>query len=72
MPLQMRTFARLTSGFSKKLQNLKSALALHFLYYNFIRIHQSLRITPAMQAGITNHIWTWEELLTNHQQKQAA
>jgi IS1 family transposase len=70
--MQIRRFTRLTNAFSKKLQNLKSALALHFLYYNFIRIHQSLRITPAMQAGITNHIWTWEELLTNHQQKQAA
>ncbi|MGA9363778.1 MAG: IS1 family transposase [Bacteroidota bacterium] len=71
MRMQMRRFTRLTNAFSKKLQNLKAALALHFLYYNFIRIHQSLRITPAMQAGITNHIWTWEELLTNHQLKQA-
>ena len=72
MRMQMRRFTRLTNAFSKRLQNLKAALALHFLYYNFIRIHQSLRITPAMQAGITNHIWTWEELLTNHEQKQAA
>jgi IS1 family transposase len=72
MRMQMRRFTRLTNAFSKKLQNLKAALALHFLYYNFIRIHQSLRVTPAIEAGITNHIWTWEELLTSHQQKEAA
>jgi IS1 family transposase len=72
MRMQMRRFTRLTNAFSKKLQNLKAALALHFLYYNFIRIHQSLRVTPAIEAGVTNHIWTWEELLTDHQQKQAA
>jgi len=61
--MQMRRFTRLTNGFSKKLGNLKSALALHFYWYNFIRIHQSIRTTPAMEAGITNHIWNWENLL---------
>jgi IS1 family transposase len=70
MRMQMRRFTRLTNAFSKKLQNLKFALALHFLYYNFIRVHQALRVTPAMQSGLTDHIWTWEELLTNQQPRQ--
>ena len=63
----MRTFlrrlTRLTLGFSKKLENLKHAIALHFAYYNFRRIHRSLRVTPAMEAGITDHVWTLGELL---------
>ncbi|MGD1045924.1 MAG: IS1 family transposase [Bacteroidota bacterium] len=72
MRMQMRRFTRLTNGFSKKLDNLKAAIALHFFFYNFVRVHQSLRVTPAMQANITNHIWNFEELLTNQQLKQAA
>lgn len=63
MRMQMRRFTRLTNGFSKKLNNLKCALALHFFNYNFMRIHQTLRVTPAMASGITNHLWNWEELL---------
>lgn len=63
--MQMRRFTRLTNAFSKKLENLKFALALHFFYYNFMRIHQTLRITPAMASGITNRIWNWDELLVN-------
>lgn len=62
--MQMRRFTRLTNAFSKKLKNLKCALDLHFFHYNFMRIHETLRITPAMSAGITNHIWNWEEILT--------
>ena len=61
--MQMRRFTRLTNAFSKKLDNLKAAVALHFFHYNFMRIHQTLRVTPAMEARITNHIWTWEEFL---------
>ncbi len=61
--MQMRRFTRLTNAFSKKLENLKAALALHFFHYNFMRIHQTLRVTPAMQAKVTAHVWTWEELL---------
>jgi hypothetical protein len=56
MRMQMRRFTRLTNAFSKKLENLKQAVALHFLYYNFMRIHKTLRVTPCMQAGITNTI----------------
>ncbi len=55
--------SRLTNAFSKKVENLGHALALHFMYYNFCRIHQSLRVTPAMEAGITNRLWTIEEIL---------
>jgi IS1 family transposase len=60
----MRRFTRLTIGFSKKWENLKAALALYFAYYNFCRIHTSIRCTPAMEAGITNSVWTLRELLT--------
>ena len=63
MRMSMARFTRLSLAFSKKLDNLKAALALHFAWYNYGRIHGSLRITPAMEAGITNHIWTMEELL---------
>lgn len=61
--MQMRRFTRLTNAFSKKLKNLKAALALHFAWYNFGRIHQTLRVTPAMEAGITDHIWNMDEIL---------
>ena len=63
MRMSMRRLTRLTNGFSKKLDNLVDALYLHFAYYNFCRIHRSLRITPAMAAGITDHIWSIEEIL---------
>jgi len=63
----IRRFTRLTNAFSKKLDNLKAACALHFAYYNFCRIHQSLRVTPAMESGLTDHVWTIRELLaTQH------
>ena len=62
----IRRFTRLTNAFSKKLDNLKAACALHFAYYNFCRVHQTLRVSPAMEAGLTNHIWTVRELLSTH------
>jgi len=61
--MQLRRFTRLTNAFSKKLENLKAAMALYFYHYNFMRIHSTLRVTPAMEAGITNRIWTWEPVL---------
>ncbi len=61
--MTIRRFTRLTNSFSKKLDNHKAACALHFAYYNFCRIHKSLRVTPAMEAGITDHIWSVQELL---------
>ena len=63
MRMQMRRFTRLTNAFSKKLENLKAAVALHFAHYNFVRVHSSLRVTPAMAAGITDHLWSVKYLL---------
>jgi IS1 family transposase len=60
----LRRFTRLTIGFSKKWENLRAALALYFAYYNFCRIHSTIRCTPAMEAGITGHIWELKELIT--------
>jgi len=62
--MHLRRFTRLTNGFSKKLDNLKAAVSLFMAFYNFVRVHQSLRVTPAMQAGISDHIWDVQELLT--------
>jgi IS1 family transposase len=61
--MQMRRMTRLTNAFSKKWDNLWSAYCLHFAYYNFCRTHKTLRITPAMEAGITDHVWDLKELL---------
>jgi IS1 family transposase len=63
MRMSMRRFTRLTNGFSKKVHNHAMAIALHFAHYNFCRIHQSLRITPAMAAGVADHVWELEELV---------
>ena len=63
MRMSMRRFTRLTNAFSKKIRNLESAVALHFMYYNFARIHQSLRVTPAMEAGVSDHVWEMEEIV---------
>jgi transposase-like protein/IS1 family transposase len=65
MRMQIRRFTRLTNAFSKKWENHYAALALYFAYYNFVRIHSSIRVTPAMEAGLTDHVWTLKELLTN-------
>ncbi len=64
MRMSMRRFTRLTNAFSKKLENHMAAIALHFMYYNFARIHTTLRVTPAMEAGIANHAWTVEEIVS--------
>ncbi len=63
MRMSMRRFTRLTNAFSKKIENHCHAVALHFMYYNFCRVHQTLRVTPAMEAGIADHVWTLEELV---------
>lgn len=62
MRMGMRRFTRLTNAFSKKIENLEHAVALHFMYYNFGRIHKTLRVTPAMEAGISDHVWSLEEI----------
>lgn len=61
--MQARRFTRLTNAFSKKLTNLKAHAALHFAHYNFVRIHQTLRVTPAMAAGVTDHLWGIKDLV---------
>jgi len=61
--MHLRRFTRLTNGFSKKLENLKAAVALFMAWYNFCRVHQTLRVTPAMEAGIADHVWSIEEIV---------
>ncbi len=63
MRMSMRRFTRLTNAFSKKLENLQAAVALHFAHYNFVRVHSSLRVTPAMAAGVSANLWSIEELV---------
>jgi hypothetical protein len=63
MRMSMRRFTRLTNAFSKKVENHCAAVALHFMYYNFCRIHQTLRVTPAMAAGVTDHVWEIGEVV---------
>ena len=63
MRMSMRRFTRLTNAFSKKLENHEHAIALYFMYYNFARVHQTLRVTPAIEAGISNHVWSLEEIV---------
>lgn len=63
MRMSMRRFTRLTNAFSKKLQNHQAAISLHFMHYNFCRVHQSLKTTPAVAAGITDHAWSVEEIV---------
>jgi hypothetical protein len=62
MRMAMRRFTRLTNAFSKKVANLQHAVSLHLMYYYFAKIHKTLRVTPAMEAGITRHVWTLEEI----------
>lgn len=64
MRMSMRRFTRLTNAFSKKIENLSHAVALHFMFYNYGRIHQTLRVTPAMESGLTDHVWSLEEIAT--------
>jgi IS1 family transposase len=69
MRMSMRRFTRLTNAFSKKVANHEAAVALHFMYYNFCRVHKTLRVTPAMEAGIASHVWEIEELVSLLDQK---
>jgi hypothetical protein len=62
MRMGMRRFTRLTNGFSKKVENHAHMVALWFMYYNFVRIHQTLRVTPAMAAGVTDRLWSVEDI----------
>jgi IS1 family transposase len=62
MRMSMRRFTRLTNAFSKKVENHKAMIALHYMHYNFARIHKTLRVTPAMEAGVSDHVWSAEEI----------
>lgn len=63
MRMHMRRFTRLTNGHSKKIDNHRHAVALHYMYYNFCKVHQTLRVTPAMEAGLTDHVWSFAKLV---------
>ncbi len=63
MRMGMRRFTRLTNGFSKKVQNHAAMVAIHFMHYNFARIHKTLRVTPAMAGGLADHVWSFEEIV---------
>lgn len=60
----MRRFTRLTNAFSKKLENHMHAISLYFMFYNFCKIHKSLRVTPAMEAGLTDHVWSIADVVS--------
>jgi hypothetical protein len=62
MRMSMRRLTRLTNAFSEKVEKLKAAVPLHFAHYNFVRLHRSLRVTPAMAAGVSDRLWTLEKL----------
>ena len=63
MRMHMRRFTRLTNGFSKKADNHVHMVALYTVFYNFTKVHKTLRVTPAMQAGLTDHVWTMAEIV---------
>ena len=61
--MSMRRFTRLTNAFSKKVENLQAAVALHFAHYNFVRTHKTLRVTPAIEAGVCDRLWSLHDLV---------
>ena len=63
MRMSMRRFTRLTNAFSKKVENLAAAVSLYFMHYNFVRVHQTLRVTPAMAAGVTDRLWDVSDIV---------
>ena len=63
MRMSMRRFTRLTNAFSQKVENHAAAVALCFMFYNFARVHQAIRVTPAMEAGVPDHVWSIEEIV---------
>jgi hypothetical protein len=63
MRMNMRRFTRLTNAFSKKVENLMHAVSLHFMFYNYCRVHKSIGTTPAKAAGVTDHVWSLHEIV---------
>ena len=72
MRMSMRRYTRLTNGFSKKLENHAAATAIHFMHYNFARIHRTIRCSPAMQAGVSEKLWTIREIVELLEEREAA
>jgi len=72
MRMHMRRFTRLTNAFSKRVEHHVAAVALHFMYYNFIKIHGTLRMTPAMASGVTDHLWEMTDVVRLVEEKEAA
>jgi hypothetical protein len=72
MRMHMRRFTRLTNAFSKKLENHVAAVALHFMFYNFVRIHQTLRVTPAMAAGVSDKVWEIADIVRLVEERERA
>jgi IS1 family transposase len=72
MRMHMRRFTRLTNAFSKRVEHHVAAVALHFMYYNFVKIHGSLKVTPAMAAGVTDHLWEMTDVVRLVEEKEAA
>jgi IS1 family transposase len=70
MRMGLRRFTRLTNAFSKKVENLEHAISLHFMYYNFVRQHRSLRVSPAMEAGVTDRLWNMEDIVKLIEKKE--
>ena len=70
MRMHMRRFTRLTNAFSKKVENHAAAIALHTMYYNFVRIHQTLKVTPAMAAGVTDKLWEVSDIVAMLEQSR--
>jgi hypothetical protein len=70
--MSMRRFTRLTNAFSKKVESLEHAIAIHYMNYNFCRVHQSLRVTPAMAAGVTDRVWELEDLAALVEEREIA
>jgi len=71
MRMHMRGFTRLMNAFSKKLENHIAAISLHFMYYNFVRIHQTLRVTPGMAAGVTDRLWSMDDIVAIVEEREA-
>ena len=71
MRMHIRRFTRLTNAHSKKVENHIASIAIHYMHYNFCRVHESIRVTPAMEAGIANHVWSIEEVIALLNVKEA-
>jgi hypothetical protein len=70
--MSLRRLTRLTNAFSKKVENLAHAMSIHYMHYNFVRIHSTLRVTPAMEAGVTDRLWAMDDIVRIADEREAA